>query len=55
MARLVSEVYGDALYELALEEKEKSEGFYEEAKTILEILKDNPNFCLLYTSDAADE
>lgn len=44
MARLVSEVYGDALYELALEEKEKSEGFYEEAKTILEILKDNPNF-----------
>ena len=38
MAKLVSKTYGDALFELALEEK-KMDSLFEEAKTFLEVLK----------------
>ncbi len=38
MAKLVSKTYGDALFELALEE-EKVDAFFEEAKTFLEVIR----------------
>ena len=38
MAKLVSKTYGDALFELALEEK-KEDLLFEEAKTFLEVIK----------------
>ncbi|MCR4781726.1 MAG: ATP synthase F1 subunit delta [Lachnospiraceae bacterium] len=44
MARLVSEVYGDALYELALEYKDRTDSFFEEANELLKIFEENPEF-----------
>ena len=38
MAKLVSKTYGDALFEIALEEK-KEELLFEEAKTFLEVIR----------------
>ena len=43
MAKLVSKTYGDALFELALEENLLDE-FYDAAKVILEVLKNNQEF-----------
>lgn len=41
MAKLVSKVYGDALFETAME-KDKLDALYEEASALIPILKDNP-------------
>ena len=41
MAKLVSKVYGDALFETAME-KELVDTFYEETSALLPILQDNP-------------
>lgn len=43
MAKLVSNVYGEALFELAMEQGRLDE-YMEEAKTIRQVLKDNPDF-----------
>ena len=43
MAKLVSGTYGEALFELALEEN-KEEKFLEEVVALQSILKDNPDF-----------
>ena len=40
MAKLVSKTYGDALFELGLEEK-KEDILFEEAKTFLEVIKND--------------
>lgn len=49
MAKLVSKVYGDALFEAALE-KGKVEQLYEEAKALLKILENNPELLTLLGS-----
>ena len=41
MAKLVSKVYGDALFETAME-KELVDTLYEETSALLPILQDNP-------------
>lgn len=43
MAKLVSKTYGDALFEVAVEEH-KEELFYEEVQELNQILKDNQEF-----------
>ena len=43
MAKLVSKVYGDALFELALEQ-DKLESVWDEVRVISQALKDNPEF-----------
>ena len=43
MAKLVAGTYGEALYELAVEEK-KEQAFLEEVNALVRILKDNPEF-----------
>lgn len=43
MAKLISKTYGDALFELALEEK-KTNLFLEEISVLIGILKENPEF-----------
>ena len=43
MAKLVSKVYGDALFELAIEE-DKLESVWDEVRVISQALKDNPEF-----------
>lgn len=44
MARLVSEVYGDALYKLISDDSLKIKNFYQEAQDILKIFEENPTF-----------
>jgi F-type H+-transporting ATPase subunit delta len=46
MAKLVSGTYGEALFELAVEEK-KEDLFLEEAKAVKQLLKENPEFSAL--------
>jgi len=46
MAKLVSKVYGDALFETAMD-KEKVDALYEEVQTLILILKDNPQLMVL--------
>ena len=46
MAKLVSKTYGDALFELALEEK-KMDAFLTEIKVISEALRDNQDLARL--------
>ena len=46
MAKLISKTYGDALFELALEEN-KIDDYVEEVKGIVEILKENPELSKL--------
>ena len=48
MAKIVAKAYGEALFELAME-KQNPESFLEEAKGILQILEDNPEFDKLMT------
>ena len=43
MAKLVSKTYGEALFKIALEEN-KASVFLEEAESILQIVRDNPDF-----------
>ena len=43
MAKLVSKTYGDALFELATEES-KVDSLFEEAKSLQNVLKENPEF-----------
>lgn len=43
MAKLVSKTYGEALFELAVEEG-REDAFLEEVMTLKEILKENPDF-----------
>ena len=43
MAKLVSKVYGDALFEEAMEKNQVSE-WYEEAGALLSIFAENPKF-----------
>lgn len=43
MAKLVSKVYGDALFELAVEE-DKLESIWEEVRVISQALEENPEF-----------
>ncbi len=49
MAKLVSKVYGDALFETAMEE-EKVDALYEEAQALIPILKDNPELAAMLNS-----
>lgn len=46
MAKLVSKVYGEALYDLAIE-KDELEGVLEEVLTVSDILKENEEFIAL--------
>lgn len=46
MAKLVSKVYGDALFETAMD-KAKVDTFFEEACALVPILKDNPELAVL--------
>ena len=46
MAKLVSKTYGDALFELALED-DKLDLFFEEAQAVMDIFKDNDEFVKL--------
>ncbi len=48
MAKLISKTYGEALYELAVEEQ-KLDVLFKEVGAILEILKENPDFGKLMT------
>lgn len=48
MAKLISKTYGEALFELAVEEN-KISALVEEIQTILQVLKDNPEFLSLMT------
>ena len=48
MAKIVAKAYGEALFELAME-KQNPESFLEEAKGILQILEENPEFDKLMT------
>ncbi|MBR6344776.1 MAG: ATP synthase F1 subunit delta [Lachnospiraceae bacterium] len=43
MAKLVTGTYGEALYELAVEEKKEKE-FLSEVTSLIDILKENPDF-----------
>ena len=43
MAKLVSKVYGDALFELAVEQ-DKLESVRDEVQSVSQALKDNPDF-----------
>ncbi len=43
MAKLVSNVYGDALFELAVE-ADKLDAFLEEAKVVLQVIRENTGF-----------
>ena len=43
MAKLVSNVYGDALFELAMEQS-KLEDYLQEAQCVLQVLQDNSDF-----------
>ena len=43
MAKLVSGTYGEALFQLAVEEK-KEDQFLEEVQTLQKILEENPEF-----------
>ena len=43
MAKLVSKTYGEALFELAVEEN-KAQSLMEEIKTVQTVLKENPDF-----------
>ena len=43
MAKLVSKTYGEALFELAVEEG-REDAFLEEIMALKEILKENPDF-----------
>ncbi len=46
MAKLVAGTYGDALFELAVEEKKEKE-FLEEVTVLKQVLQDNPDFSAL--------
>ena len=46
MAKLISKTYGEALFELAVEE-DKTDLFMEEIKAILDIMRQNPDFSAL--------
>lgn len=43
MAKLVSKVYGDALFELAIEEN-KLDAIWDEVRVVEQVLKENPGF-----------
>lgn len=43
MAKLISKTYGDALFELAVEEN-KTDAFVEEITAVLQVLSENPDF-----------
>ena len=43
MAKLISKTYGEALFELAIEEQ-KLEVLFEEAKVVRDILRENTDF-----------
>ena len=45
MAKLVSKVYGDALFETAMENN-KVDTLYEEVNALIPILKENPELLL---------
>lgn len=46
MAKLVSKVYGDALFEAAVD-RDKTDELYGEAAGLMEILRENPKLCAL--------
>ena len=48
MAKLISKTYGEALFELAVEENKVSV-LVDEIQNILQVLKDNPEFLSLMT------
>ena len=54
MAKLVSDVYGDALFELAMEE-DRIDDFEEEAKAIIEILKQSPELSQMMNHPQIDK
>jgi F-type H+-transporting ATPase subunit delta len=49
MARLISEIYGNAMYELAVEEPSRMDDFEAEANALKDILKANPDFITVMT------
>jgi F-type H+-transporting ATPase subunit delta len=48
MAKLVSNVYGDALFELAMEQN-KPDAYLEEVQAVGQVLRENPDFCQVMT------
>ena len=53
MAKLVSKVYGDALFETALE-KDRVDVLYEEVCSLIPILQGNPELTALLNNPPAD-
>ena len=54
MAKLVSKTYGDALFELALEEN-RIDGLFEEVQALKSVLKENPEFSGLMNHPKIDK
>ena len=54
MAKLVENVYGDALFELAVEQ-DAVEEYEEEAKGLLTVLETNPEFLQMMTHPNIDK
>ncbi len=55
MAKLVSNVYGDAMTSLALEQPERLDVFFEEATVILQVLKEDPEYIRVMTHPEVSE
>lgn len=54
MAKLVSKTYGEALFELAIEEN-KLDVFMDEVKTLLQLMEENPEFSKLMNHPKIDK
>lgn len=48
MAKLVSNVYGEALFELAMEQ-DRLDAYLEESQGVLDVLRDNQEFSQMMT------
>ena len=54
MARLVSKVYGEALFDLALE-KQSVDTLYDEAASVRQVFRQNNDLMLLLTRKSAEK
>ena len=54
MAKLISKTYGEALFELAIEENRMDE-FLEEAQLVLRVIRENPEFSAMMNHPRIDQ
>ena len=54
MAKLISKTYGEALFELAIEENRMDE-FLEEAQLALRVIRENPEFSAMMNHPRIDQ